>query len=79
MTEEQLQIIKGEAELVARLLVPFGEKVHELSSSIRSAFEFLICVSFVNGARFGFRLAETEKQFVHDGEYKVGGTINDKV
>lgn len=61
MTEEQLQRIKDEAEIVARMVLPFAERIAVTSSNSLAAYEFVACVSFVSGARFGFRLAKEEK------------------
>ena len=79
MTEEQLKMVKDEAEEAAEFANTFiGLDSHNLQK-MRSTALLFIKASFIDGARFGFRLAETEKQFTHDGEYKAGGTINDKV
>jgi len=80
MTEEQLQRVKDEAEAEAKFAMLFAKPTSEGLQNLGSSAEMLMRISFVNGARFGFRLAkESEAEKIFDGVYKVGGCINDQV
>lgn len=61
MTEEQLKLIKDEAEAQAKFQMLFAKPISEGLQRVGSGAEMLMREAFVHGARFGFRLAKEEK------------------
>lgn len=61
MTEEQLQLIRNEAEEEAKFAMLFAQPIANGIGSIRSTIESMMRVAFVHGARFGFRLAKDDE------------------
>jgi len=76
MTEEQLQRVKDEAEAEAKFAMLFAKPTSEGLQNLGESAEMLMRVAFVNGARFGFRLASQER-LKENNEYVAGGRIDD--